>query len=58
MTAEDYRSVLGRLGWTHAQAAAALGITERTSFNYARNGAPKVVELALRALVDAAPLTE
>lgn len=50
MSADEYRTILERLGWTHAQAAAALGVTERTSFNYARRGAPKAVALALRAI--------
>lgn len=50
MTAEEYRTILARLGWTHAQAAAALGVSERSSFNYARRGTPKAIALALRAL--------
>jgi hypothetical protein len=53
MSAEEYRTILHQLGWTHAQAAAALGVTERTSFNYARRGAPTAVALALRALLGA-----
>ena len=50
MTGEEYKMALAALGWTHEQAAAALGVTARTSFNYAARGAPRHIALALTAL--------
>lgn len=38
MTAAEYRTALDRLGLTQAEAAEVLGVTLRTSQNYARHG--------------------
>lgn len=50
MTPADYRAAIQSLGLTQAQAANKLGVSLRTSNEYARRGAPERVRLALDAL--------
>jgi len=52
MTGEEYNDIRMQLGFTHDELADALGITGRTSNNYARSGPPRAVEIALRALLE------
>ena len=52
MTGEEYRQALQALGYTHRQAAAAFGISLRTSKNYAASGiSMKLVADAIRQAV-------
>lgn len=56
MTADDYKSAIAELGFDHEGIAARLGITSRTSYRYAKVGAPKRVALLLENLIDLARL--
>jgi hypothetical protein len=55
MTAEEYQAIKTKLGLGHEELAEMLDITARTSFHYAKNGAPRVVELAMRRLAETLP---
>lgn len=56
MTADDYKSAIAELGLDHDGIAERLGITSRTSYRYAKVGAPKRVALLLENLIDLARL--
>ncbi len=51
MTPLEYRAAKSRLGLTHPALARALGVSERTSAQYAKTGAPERVRLALETLI-------
>jgi hypothetical protein len=52
VTADQYRTAIGRLGLTQAQTAAFMGISIRTSHGYANGETiPRVVELLLTLML-------
>lgn len=53
ISADDYKAALAALGLDHDAIAAELEITARTSYRYAKEGAPKTIALALEALLRA-----
>jgi hypothetical protein len=52
MTGEEYLAIKTQLGVGHEALATMLDITARTSLHYAKSGAPRVVELAMRMLLE------
>lgn len=55
MTASEYKAALAALKWDHITAAQALGIGRRTSQRYAVQGAPRLIAVALQALINQKP---
>lgn len=51
MTPDQYREAIATLGLSQVKAAALLGVNERTSRDWAKNGAPPSAAVALAALV-------
>jgi hypothetical protein len=51
MTGGEYRSMMDRFGLDHAAAATFLDITERTSFRYAAQGSPRVIDLLFAVMI-------
>lgn len=51
MRPDDYQAKLTQLGWDHTKAAERLGVTERTSYNYAKRGGPIAIGMALEAFI-------
>jgi hypothetical protein len=50
VTAQQYRDAIEHMGLNQVQAAKFFDVTERTSRNWAANGAPTVVHMLLRIM--------
>jgi len=52
MTSHQYRKAIADLGLNQVQAARFLGVSERTSRNWAANGAPPMAAMLLCAMIE------
>lgn len=52
MTGEDYKRALAALGLDHDSVAIKIGMTSRTSYRYAKEGAPKRIAMLLESLME------